>query len=135
MPFEPFTCCSIGAAMDSLTTLALAPGNEVDTSTCGGTICGYCAIGRPNAATAPASVMMSEMTVEKMGRSMKKSNMRIAPVLKRLLLQDELVDKIVRHAVLPRRERGFDGRARFYFLHAFDDDGIARLQALVDQPV
>src|SRR3954454_1199433 len=75
MFFEPFTCCSMGAAIDCATTVAFAPGNEVETSTCGGTICGYCVIGRPRTATAPASEMISEITAEKTGRSMKKLNM------------------------------------------------------------
>src|SRR5882757_2135608 len=75
MFFEPLTCCSIGAAIDCATTFALAPGNEVETSTCGGTICGYCEIGSPNTATPPASEMISEITAEKTGRSMKKLNM------------------------------------------------------------
>src|SRR5579864_7002493 len=72
MPLAPLTCCSIGAATDSATTCELAPGKLVDTCTCGGTICGYCAIGRLKPASAPASRITSEMTVEKTGRSMKK---------------------------------------------------------------
>src|SRR5260370_24740209 len=64
MFFEPLTCCSIGAAIDCATTVALAPGNEVETSTCGGTICGYCVIGSPSTATPPASEMISEITRE-----------------------------------------------------------------------
>src|ERR1700730_12316024 len=72
MPLAPLTCCSIGAATDSATTRALAPGKLVETCTCGGTICGYCATGRLNPASAPASRITSEMTVEKIGRSMKK---------------------------------------------------------------
>src|ERR1700674_868353 len=83
MFFAPFTCCSIGEAMDCVTTSALAPGNEVKTCTWGGTICGYCEIGRPNAARAPARVMISEITVEKIGRSIKKLNI-LAPASGRL---------------------------------------------------
>src|SRR5436189_1954929 len=74
MFFAPLICCSIGAATDCTTTSALAPGKVVCTCTCGGTICGYCEMGRPKPASAPASVMISEMTVEKTGRSMKKLN-------------------------------------------------------------
>src|SRR5689334_25127908 len=74
MFFAPLICCSIGAATDCTTTSALAPANVVATCTCGGTICGYCEIGRLKPASAPASVMISEMTVEKTGRSMKKLN-------------------------------------------------------------
>ena len=62
----------LAAAIEFVTVSALAPGKTAVTSTCGGTICGYCVIGRSSAATAPPSVMISEMTVEKIGRSMKK---------------------------------------------------------------
>ena len=37
---------------------------------------GYCAIGRRNAEITPASVITSAITVAKIGRSMKKRNMR-----------------------------------------------------------
>src|SRR5439155_16134125 len=40
-----------------------------------GTTCGYWAIGRPTAASAPTRIISSAMTVEKTGRSMKKLNM------------------------------------------------------------
>src|SRR5438094_9113394 len=79
MFFAPFTCCSIGAAIDCDTTSALAPGKLVCTCTCGGTICGYCAMGSPKPASAPPSSTISEMTVEKIGRSMKKLNIARSP--------------------------------------------------------
>src|SRR5258708_34018197 len=72
MSCAPFTCCSIEAATDCATTSALAPGKAAFTVTCGGTTCGYCAIGNPNAASTPTRIMRSAMTVEKTGRSMKK---------------------------------------------------------------
>ena len=72
MSWEPLTCCSTGAATDCATTSALAPGKLVVTVTWGGTTCGYCAIGSSSAASAPTAIMMSAMTVEKTGRSMKK---------------------------------------------------------------
>src|SRR5260221_5895000 len=75
MSCAPLTCCSMDAATDSETTLALAPGNVAFTVTWGGTTCGYCAIGRPNAASAPDRIMSSAMTVESTGRSMKKLSM------------------------------------------------------------
>ena len=74
MSCEPLTCCSMGAATDCATTSALAPGKLVVTVTCGGTTCGYCAIGSSTAASTPTRIMMSAMTVEKTGRSMKKLN-------------------------------------------------------------
>src|SRR5437762_9312724 len=75
MSCEPLTCCSMEAATDCDTTSALAPGKLVVTVTCGGTTCGYCAIGRFTAASPPTKIMTSAMTVEKTGRSMKKLNM------------------------------------------------------------
>jgi len=71
MSCEPLTCCSMGAATDCATTSALAPAKLVLTVTCGGTTCGYWAIGRLRAASAPTTIMTSAMTVEKTGRSMK----------------------------------------------------------------
>src|SRR6266436_2597723 len=81
MSCAPFTCCSIGAATDCDTTSALAPGNAAVTVTWGGTTCGYWAIGRRTAASAPARIMTSAMTVEKTGRSMKKSSTDAAQLL------------------------------------------------------
>src|SRR5438477_8059799 len=75
MSCEPLTCCSMEAATDCDTTSALAPGKLVVTVTCGGTTCGYWAIGRPSAASTPTRIMISAMTVEKTGRSMKKLSM------------------------------------------------------------
>src|SRR5271165_6037629 len=68
----PLTCCSIGAAIVSETTCALAPGYWHVTFTVGGAIGGYIAIGRFTSAIAPASVMAIDRTVAKIGRSMKK---------------------------------------------------------------
>ena len=42
------------------------------TCTCGGEIGGYCAVGNVNTAMPPASVMTTDSTVAKIGRSMKK---------------------------------------------------------------
>src|SRR6266851_10138600 len=75
MSCEPLTCCSMGAATDCDTTSALAPGKVVVTVTWGGTTCGYWAIGRFTAASEPTRIMISAMTVEKTGRSMKKLSM------------------------------------------------------------
>src|SRR5712664_3346919 len=75
MSWAPFTCCSIDAATDCDTTSALAPGKVAFTVTWGGTTCGYWAIGRPTAASAPTRIMNRAMTVEKTGRSIKKLSM------------------------------------------------------------
>src|SRR5208283_6011943 len=74
MSCEPFTCCSMGAATDCATTSALAPGKDVDTVTWGGTTWGNWAMGRPRMESPPIRIMISAITVEKTGRSMKKLN-------------------------------------------------------------
>src|SRR5207302_9296514 len=71
MPSTPLTCCSIGAATVSATTLALAPGYDADTSTVGGAISGYCAIGSVMSAMPPARVITIDSTEAKIGRLMK----------------------------------------------------------------
>src|SRR4051794_22033675 len=72
MSSTPLTCCSIGAAIDSATTLASAPGYWHMTWIVGGVICGYCAIGSVKTAMPPVSVMTIDNTLAKIGRSMKK---------------------------------------------------------------
>jgi len=67
----PLTCCSMGAATVSATTLALAPGYVVETCTVGGVISGYWATGSTNSDTMPAIVITIESTAAKIGRSMK----------------------------------------------------------------
>ena len=71
----PFIFCSSGVATDASTSVALAPTNVVVTCTIGGTISGYCEIGRPDMATRPSSTMMMEITMATMGRSTKKAPM------------------------------------------------------------
>ncbi len=57
--------------MDS-STAAEAPGYTADTWTTGGAISGYCEMGSTRMEAMPASAMKSEMTIAKIGRSMKK---------------------------------------------------------------
>src|SRR5947199_9791130 len=68
----PFSCASIGAATVLATTSAVAPEYAALIATCGGASSGYCSIGETVMATAPASTIKSEMTDERIGRSMKK---------------------------------------------------------------
>src|SRR5689334_15670454 len=68
----PFSCASIGAATVLATTSAVAPEYAALIATCGGASSGYCSIGETVIATAPASTIRSEMTDERIGRSMKK---------------------------------------------------------------
>src|SRR4051794_11245078 len=78
MFLTPLTCCSIGAATEASTVVASAPGKLADTTTEGGVIGGKRAIGNCVSAIAPASVMMMDSTVAKIGRSMKKLTTALA---------------------------------------------------------
>ena len=71
----PLICCSSGVATDASTSVALAPMKVVVTWIIGGTISGYCAIGRPLMATRPSSTVMIEITIATMGRLTKKRAM------------------------------------------------------------
>src|SRR5262249_28265402 len=73
----PLICCSIGVTTVAATTSALAPGYWPDTLMMGGAISGYCAIGRRKNDTAPTITNTIETTAAKIGRSMKKCEMRI----------------------------------------------------------
>src|SRR5947207_614938 len=75
----PLICSSIGATTVEATTSALAPGYWPVTLMIGGAISGYCAIGRRAKATAPRMTNTTEITQAKIGRSMKKCEMRIGP--------------------------------------------------------
>src|SRR3982751_5753284 len=72
MPSTPLIISSIGAATVSRTVRALGPGESAVTCTVGGVTSGYGATGSVKTATPPASAMTMEMTVAKIGRSMKK---------------------------------------------------------------
>ena len=74
----PLICSSIGATTVEATTSALAPGYWPVTLMIGGAISGYCAIGRRKNATAPRITNTIETTEAKIGRSMKKCEIRIA---------------------------------------------------------
>ena len=68
MPFStPLICCSSGVATEASTSVALAPMNVVVTWIIGGTISGYCAIGRPCIATTPSMTMMIDITIATIG--------------------------------------------------------------------
>src|SRR6266567_8807054 len=79
MPSAPLTCCSIGAETVSATVSALAPGNWPVMLITGGAISGYCATGRRANVTPPRITKTSETTPAKIGRSMKKCEMRTIP--------------------------------------------------------
>src|SRR5262245_58701769 len=71
----PLIFCSSGVATEASTSVALAPMNVVVTWIIGGTISGYCEIGRPLMATTPSSTVMIEITIATMGRLTKKRAM------------------------------------------------------------
>src|SRR3954464_8708061 len=72
MPSTPLICCSSGAATVSAITFGLAPGYAARTTTVGGTTAGYSLTGNRNSARPPAATISNEMTMAKIGRSMKK---------------------------------------------------------------
>src|SRR5215472_5610142 len=73
----PLICCSIGVTTVAATTSALAPGYWPLTLMMGGAISGYCATGRRKNDTPPMITNTIETTAAKIGRSMKKCEMRI----------------------------------------------------------
>src|SRR5262245_57476693 len=68
----PLSCASIGAATLLAITSAVAPGYTAAIVTCGGDMSGYCSSGDTDIDTAPASTISSEITDDRIGRSMKK---------------------------------------------------------------
>src|SRR5262245_65143767 len=73
----PLICCSSGATTVAATTSALAPGYWPVTLITGGAISGYCATGRRPKETAPRITNTTDTTAAKIGRSMKKREMRM----------------------------------------------------------
>ncbi len=78
MPSTPLICSSMGATTVVATTSALAPGYWPATLMIGGAISGYCATGRRKNETPPRMTNTIDTTAAKIGRSMKKCEMRIA---------------------------------------------------------
>src|SRR5258705_1512977 len=76
----PLICSSMGATTVEATTSALAPGYWPVTLMIGGAISGYWATGRRTNATTPRITNTIERTAAKIGRSMKKCEMRILSV-------------------------------------------------------
>ncbi len=76
----PMTSCSIGAATVSATTVALAPGYVAFTSTVGGVISGNWATGNTPTATAPAMTITMDITLAKIGCSMKNLEIILGPL-------------------------------------------------------
>src|SRR6185436_18946719 len=75
----PLICCSSGVTTVDATTSALAPGYCPVTFTVGGAMSGYCATGRRPNETNPRITNTRDTTPAKIGRSIKKREMRMAP--------------------------------------------------------
>ena len=83
----PLICCSIGVTTVAATTSALAPGYCPETLMIGGAISGYCATGSRENDTPPRITNTIETTAAKIGRSMKKCEMRIQETFRRVRTQ------------------------------------------------
>src|SRR6185437_9589913 len=131
----PLICCSIGVATVEATTSALAPGYCPDTVMTGGAISGYCATGRRENDTAPRITKTIETTAAKIGRSMKKWEMRIGA---RLSAVRSVLD--LRAARLVAGPRGIMILLRAHLLadvrahEAVDDHLVVRRDAGFDDP-
>ena len=77
----PLIFCSSGAATDSAMTSADAPGYWAFTAMEGGVSSGYWAIGKLSIETMPASKINKDITVAKMGRSIKNLENIFTPLL------------------------------------------------------
>jgi len=75
MSCEPFTCCSMAAATDCDTISALAPGERRGHRDLRRHHLRILRDRQARAASAPVRIMTSAITVERTGRSMKKSSM------------------------------------------------------------
>ena len=73
----PLIWSSIGDTTVAATTSALAPGYWPETLMMGGAISGYCATGKRKNDTAPRMTKTIEITAAKIGRSMKKCDIRM----------------------------------------------------------
>src|SRR5262245_24183872 len=126
----PLTCCSIGVATDCSTTSADAPGYVVSTRIVGGESSGYCSMESFCRVATPTRTMTIEMTIATVGRRMK--NSAIASVRgsgrgRRRRGQDQL-------GIADLHHRRLHLHAPLHFLQPLDDDALARLQALLDDP-
>src|SRR5947209_10695492 len=74
----PLICCSSGVTTVAATTSALAPGYWPVTLITGGAISGYWAIGSRPKETTPRITKTRDTTAAKIGRSMKKREIRMA---------------------------------------------------------
>src|SRR5690348_8205622 len=124
----PLIFCSSGVATAVSTSVAPAPTNVVVTCTIGGTVSGYCAIGRPNIATVPSITITIDSTIATIGRLMKKRAMGL------FVLFDGKWFCGAAAGFRRWRVLGRDDGARFQPLRAFNDHTVRWLQPFVDDP-
>src|SRR6516164_9459669 len=77
----PLTCCSIGCATSSDKVFGSAPGYCAVTTIVGGVISGNCATGKSAKAMQPRRTVTTEITIAKIGRSIKKCDNFMFPSL------------------------------------------------------
>src|SRR6266853_2872421 len=121
MSSTPLTSCSMGVATVSASTFGFAPGYTARTTTVGGAISGYCAIGNWNTAIPPTSTMTMERTAAKIGRRMKK--------------WEKFMPSETGGSILCFSERFcIHQDARTHAHQPFNDDLFARFQAGIHDP-
>src|SRR2546429_7421450 len=123
----PLICCSIGATTVEATTSALAPGYCPVTLMIGGAISGYWATGRRENDTPPTITKTIETTAAKIGRSMKKCEMRIGR--SRLSIGGGLRGGGLRHRLLLLRRHLLP---RTHAHQTIDDHAVVGRYALLD---
>src|SRR5215831_19482390 len=118
MRSTPLTSCSTGTATDCSTASADAPGYVAVTRMLGGARNGYCSTDRPRMITTPNMTIRIEMTIETIGRLIKKFPIALASFL---------------------FSRGIAGcgcggglyfTSRSGFLHALDDDPLSPVEPI-----
>src|ERR1700730_6981253 len=113
----PLICCSIGVATDCSTVSASEPGSVADTTISGGVIFGKRDTGTNASETRPTMMVISEITIARIGRRIKKADM-----------------------LTPLRRRRRAPRYRLHQLaitnplYSFNDNLIPRFEALFDYP-
>src|SRR5712691_11585716 len=128
----PLICCSIGVATDCSSVNASAPTYVAHSWTCGGAMLGNCAIGSCTSAAVPTITMRIAMTMATTGRLTK--NFAIVRCLLSALGPTGGAGCRLRGGGLRRGRLRIHRHPGFHFLHSFNDDPLARLEPLRDDP-
>src|ERR1700744_125289 len=129
----PLISCSSGVATVRDTVSAEAPGKCVVICTVGGTISGYCEIGRMASAPSPMSVRKTLSTVAKIGLSMKlwvTARSCFSFCCQAFLSALAIGAGVVMDGAVLRRDLGAGNRAQ----QAVDDNPVGGLEAGLDHP-